>query len=75
MKPTVTDGNCGIDVMSYSDGEPRHKKTWNAIRKELADFMTDVADQELWQECFGTCQEGKPKTHEVKSVNKWALHV
>ena len=61
VKPIAVDGNCGIDVMSYFDCKPRLNEVFSAIRNELADFMEGVADQELWQDCFIACAEGKPK--------------
>ena len=70
VKVTVTDGNCGIDCMSFWDGTPRHKKTWAAIREEVADYMREVADQDLWHDTFRACAESK--TEETVASEKAA---
>lgn len=57
LKASDTNGDCGIDTMSYHAGEPRCSPTWRRIRKELSQFMISVRTCPLWQDAFVCCQE------------------
>jgi hypothetical protein len=57
LRPTVTDGDCGIDCMSWHLHLPRDFEIRMGIRSELADFIERVAEDEAWQDVFAACCE------------------
>ena len=46
LKTTVSDGDCGPDVMAYHLGLPRNIETWAGLREAIADFMFLNSDSE-----------------------------
>ena len=57
LRPTVTDGDCGIDCMSWHLHLPRDFGTRMDIRNKLANFIERVAEDEAWQDVFNACCE------------------
>jgi hypothetical protein len=57
LRPTVADGDCGIDCMSWHLSLPRTLDTRVDIRADLADFIERVAGNEAWQDVFNACCE------------------
>ena len=55
LRPTVADGDCGIDCMSW---HLKLSRTFHArmdIRADLADFIDRVAEDEACQDVFNAC--------------------
>ena len=59
LKPTVAQGDCGPDTMSYFLGRPRTMASWLTIRGEIADFIAKHADDPAWALIGATCQESQ----------------
>jgi hypothetical protein len=57
LHPTVADGDCGIDCMSWHLSLPRTVASRMDIRADLADFIERVAEDESWQNVFNACCE------------------
>jgi hypothetical protein len=57
LRPTATQGDCGIDALCYHLGRPRTRASWQAIRTDIADFMDKIADDPVWQDVFVATQE------------------
>ena len=56
--PTAEQGDCGLDVMVFWDGDVRSAQSWKALRLELdAAVGARVADP-VWHGIFLACAEG-----------------
>ena len=64
LKPTVAQGDCGIDVMAYNQGFERHENTWRYLRGQIADFLIAAAMDEQWHKIFEVCGE-RPRVPEA----------
>jgi hypothetical protein len=62
LKATVAQGDCGVDCMAYYDNAAnRCRKSWLAVRLELAEFMESVHTQAVWQQVYSMCGEADPR--------------
>ena len=57
---TVTDGNCGPHTMAKFERRDETPLVFRLIRKELAAYMREHADNIFLQEAFVSCQEFAP---------------
>ena len=57
LLPTAAQGDCGIDTMTHFLRRDREPSSWAVLRKELAAFMRQHADEAEWHEIFAACQE------------------
>jgi hypothetical protein len=60
LGPTVADGDCGIDCMSWHVTLPCTLDIRIDIKAGLADFIERVAEDEAWQDVFDACCEMAP---------------
>ena len=58
--PTVTDGDCGLDVLCALVALERSLDQRRRVRRLLSDAMQEAAICPGWQEAFALCQERAP---------------
>jgi len=45
--------------MCHYDGHERNASSWNALRRELSNFIQKVRFEPVWQDAFRACQEAQ----------------
>ena len=63
LRPTIAQGDCGIDVMAHNLGLVRAPPTWLEIRTRIADFLVEHAADASWHVIAEGCQEAN--THDA----------
>lgn len=57
LKATIAQGDCGVDAMCWCLGYLQDHEARAAMRKRIASFLTEVANDDVWQEIAKACQE------------------
>ena len=57
---TVTDGDCGLDMLCAAIGLPRFFSWRERLRHDIARFILDNVEDPNWQDAFTACQEYAP---------------
>ena len=55
--PTAEQGDCGLDVMVYWDGQDRSTASWKTLRLELGAAIDGVAADPHWHGVLDACAE------------------